>query len=114
MWLMLQQKKPSDFVISTGVSKSVRQFVEEAFKCIGVKILWKGKDLNEIGIDKKTNKTIVKIDKYYFRPTEVHELRGDSKKAKKLLKWKPEVSFKKLVKIMVTQDIKKIKVFNQN
>ncbi len=114
MWLMLQQKKPSDFVISTGVSKSVRQFVEEAYKCIGVKILWKGKDLNEIGIDKKTNKTIVKIDKYYFRPTEVHELRGDSKKAKKLLKWKPEVSFKKLVKIMVTQDIKKIKVFNQN
>ena len=114
MWLMLQQKKPSDFVISTGVSKSVRQFVEEAYKCIGVKILWKGKDLNEIGIDKKTNKTIVKIDKYYFRPTEVDELRGDSKKAKKLLKWKPEVSFKKLVKIMVTQDIKKIKVFNQN
>ena len=62
---MLQQKKPSDFVISTGVSKSVKQFVEEAYKCIGVNIIWRGKNLKEIGLDKKTNKTVIKIDKYY-------------------------------------------------
>mgnify|MGYP001375578159 FL=1 len=114
MWMMLQQKKPSDFVISTGVSKSVKQFVEEAYKCIGVNIIWRGKNLKEIGLDKKTNKTVIKIDKYYFRPTEVHELRGDSSKAKRILKWRPKTSFKKLVKLMVDKDIEKVKSFNQN
>ena len=114
MWLMLQQKKPTDFVISTGISKSVRQFVEEAYKCIGINIVWKGKGLKEIGINKKNKKTLIKIDKYYFRPTEVHELRGDSAKAKKMLGWKPKTSFKKLVKMMVEKDIAKIKTFNQN
>ena len=114
MWLMLQQKKPSDFVISTGISKTVRQFAEEAYKCIGIKIAWKGKGLNECGYDKKTNKIIIKIDKYYFRPTEVHELRGDSSKAKKILGWKPKTTFKKLVATMVAKDIEKIKSFNQN
>ena len=114
MWLMLKQKKPSDYVISTGVSKSVRQFAEEAFKCIGINIVWKGKGLNECGIDRKTKKILIKIDKYYFRPTEVHELRGDSAKAKKMLGWKPKTSFKKLVKMMVEKDIAKIKTFNQN
>ena len=105
---MLQQKKPSDYVISTGVSKSVRQFAEEAYSCIGVKINWKGKGLNELGIDKKTKKTIIKIDKYYFRPTEVLELRGDSSKARKELGWKPSTSFKQLVKTMVSKDIHKL------
>ena len=114
MWLMLQQKKPSDFVISTGISKTVRQFAEEAYKCIGIKIAWKGKGLNECGYDKKTKKIIIKIDKYYFRPTEVHELRGDSSKAKKILGWKPKTTFKKLVATMVAKDIEKIKSFNQN
>ena len=114
MWKMLQQKKPSDYVISTGVSKSVRQFAEEAYSCIGVKINWKGKGLNEFGIDKKTNKTIIKIDKYYFRPTEVHELRGDSSKARKELGWKPSTSFKQLVKTMVSKDIHKVRMSNQN
>ena len=114
MWLMLQQKKPNDFVISTGVSKSVRQFVEEAYKCIGINIIWRGKGLKEIGINKKNNKIIIKIDKYYFRPTEVHELRGDSTKAKRILKWKPQTTFKELVKMMVNKDIEKIKAFNKN
>ena len=114
MWLMLQQKKPNDFVISTGVSKSVRQFVEEAYKCIGINIIWRGKGLKEIGINKKNNKIIIKIDKYYFRPTEVHELRGDSTKAKRILKWKPQTTFKELVKMMVNKDIEKIKLFNKN
>ena len=106
MWLMLQQKKPGDYVIASGVSRSVRDFVKEAYGCIGVKIIWKGKGLNEVGIDAKTKKSIIKIDKYYFRPTEVFELRGDASKAKNELGWKPETSFKKLVKDMVENDIK--------
>ena len=114
MWMMLQQKKPSDYVISTGVSKSVKDFVNESYKCIGVKVIWKGKGVKEIGIDKNTKKTIIKIDKYYFRPTEVHELKGDSSKAKKELKWKPKISFKKLVKTMVEKDIEKLKKLNFN
>ncbi len=105
MWMMLQKKIPGDYVIASGVSRSVRDFVKEAYGCIGVKVLWKGKGLNEIGIDSKTGRKIIKIDKYYFRPTEVHELRGDASKAKRDLKWKPETSFKKLVKDMVQFDI---------
>ena len=107
MWLMLQQKKPSDYVISTGVSKSVKDFVNEAYNCIGVKIIWKGKGIKEVGIDKKTNRIIIRIDKYYLRPTEVHELKGDSSKARRELKWKPKTSFKMLVKSMVKKDIEK-------
>ena len=108
MWLMLQKKYPSDYVISTGVSKSVRDFVVEAYRYIGVTIIWRGKGLNEIGIDSKTKKIIIKIDKYYFRPTEVHELRGDSSKARRELGWKPKISFKELVKTMVIKDIEKL------
>ena len=107
MWLMMQKKKPSDYVIATGVSKSVRNFVEEAYKCIGIKISWKGKGINEVGINTKTKQILIKIDKYYLRPTEVFNLRGDYSKAKKELGWKPTVSFKKLVKEMVDSDIKK-------
>ena len=108
MWLMLQQKKPSDYVISTGVSRSVRNFVEEAFLNIGIKVQWKGKGLNEKGFNKKNNKIIVKIDPGYFRPTDINELRGDSKKARKELKWKPDYNIQSLAKDMVTQEIKNI------
>ena len=108
MWMMLQKKKPSDYVVATGKSKSVREFVEEAYNCIGVKVIWNGKGLNEKGIDSKTNKILIKIDKYFFRATEVHELRGDASKARKELGWKPQTSFKQLVKEMVNQDIEKI------
>ena len=108
MWMMLQKKKPSDYVVATGKSKSVREFVEEAYNCIGVKVIWNGTGLNEKGIDSKTNKILIKIDKYFFRPTEVHELRGDASKARKELGWKPQTSFKQLVKEMVNHDIEKI------
>ena len=108
MWLMLQQNKPSDYVVATGVSKSVRDFVEEAYKCIDIKILWKGKGINEVGLNKKTKKILIKIDKYYFRPTEVNELRGDARKARKNLKWRPTISFKQLVKEMVEKDIESL------
>ena len=108
MWLMLKAKKPSDYVISTGKSYSVKNFVEEAFKFINVKIIWRGKGLKEVGIDKKTGKVHIKVDPVYFRPTDVDELRGDSSKAKRELKWKPKTSFKQLVKEMMESDLKEI------
>tara|TARA_Y100000590_G_scaffold8025_1_gene10114 strand:+ start:4529 stop:5560 length:1032 start_codon:yes stop_codon:yes gene_type:complete len=108
MWMMLQQKKPSDYVIATGESRSVRDFVREAFKCININIKWKGKGVKEIGYDSKDNKILVKIDPGYFRPTDIDELRGDPKKAKRELGWKPSTKFKELVKLMVDSDIEKI------
>ena len=108
MWLMLQQKKPSDYVIATGESRSVREFVNEAFKCININIKWKGKGLNEVGFNSLDKKVLIRVDPKYFRPTEIEELKGDSRKARKELKWKPSIKFKDLVKKMVASDIKKI------
>ena len=108
MWLMLKQTKPDDYVIATGKSRSVRDFVNEAFKCININIKWKGKGINEIGYNPLNNKVLIRIDPGYFRPTDVKELRGDSSKARKELGWKPTIKFKDLVKKMVQNDIKKI------
>ncbi|NBN98079.1 MAG: GDP-mannose 4,6-dehydratase [Flavobacteriia bacterium] len=105
MWKILQYKKPNDFVLATGKSYSVRTFTEEAFKCVGIQIIWKGKKDKEVGIDKKTGKILVRIDKNYFRPNEVDDLRGDYSKAKKLLNWKPKISFKQMVREMVNFDL---------
>ena len=107
MWLMLQRSKPKDYVIASGVSRSVKEFVEESFKNININIRWKGSGLKEVGYDIKNNKIIIKIDPGYFRPTEIDELRGDSRKARKELRWKPKTSFKSLVKEMVLEDLKK-------
>ena len=109
MWLMLKAKKPSDYVISTGKSHTVKQFVEEAFKYIGVKIQWKGKGIKEVGYDKITGQVYVKVDPVYFRPTDVDELRGDSSKARRELKWRPKTNFATLVKEMMISDLKEIK-----
>ena len=108
MWLMLQKKTPNDYVVATGISKSVKDFVNEAYNYIKVKIIWRGKGINEVGIDNKTKKILIKIDPYYFRPTEVNELRGDARKARRELNWKPEISFKKLVHEMVQKDIERL------
>ena len=108
MWKILQYKKPDDFVIATGKSFSVRDFTEEAFKCVNIYIKWQGKGLQEIGLDKKTGKVLVKIDKKYFRPNEVNHLRGDFSKAKKILKWKPKISFKQMIKEMVSYDLEEL------
>ncbi|MEJ2356389.1 MAG: GDP-mannose 4,6-dehydratase, partial [candidate division WOR-3 bacterium] len=105
MWLMLQQKKPDDYVVATGEAHSVREMAEEAFKNIDIDIEWKGKGKEEKGIDKKTGKVLVEIDPKYFRPTEVEFLVGDASKAKKELGWKPKVMFKELVKIMTESDL---------
>ncbi len=108
MWLMLKAKRPSDYVISTGKSYSVRKFVEEAFKYVDIKIVWKGSGLKEVGVNKKTGKIHVKIDPVYFRPTDVDELRGDSAKAKRELKWKPKTTFKQLISEMMESDLNEI------
>jgi GDPmannose 4,6-dehydratase len=108
MWLMLRAKKPSDYVIATGKSFSVKQFVEEAFKYINIKISWKGKGLKEVGYNKQSGKVLIKVDPVYFRPTEIDELRGDSSKARKELKWKPKTNFKELVKEMMISDLEEI------
>ncbi len=108
MWLMLKAKKPSDYVIATGKSYTVKNFVEEAFKYIGIKISWKGKGLKEVGFNKKTGKVLVKVDPKYFRPTEVFELRGDASKARKILGWKPKTDFKNLVAEMMESDLNEI------
>ena len=109
MWLMLQQKKPDDYVIATGKSRSVRDFVKKAFKVLNIEIKWKGKGVNEIGYDNKTKKTLIKIDPNYYRPNEIYNLRGDFSKAKKILGWKPKTSFNSMIKEMVYSDLKNIK-----
>ena len=103
-WLMLQQKKPEDFVISTGKQHSVRDFINLASKNLNMKIRWRGKGLNEVGSFE--GRDIIKIDPRYFRPTEVDTLLGDSKKAKEKLNWSPKISFEQLVKQMVREDYK--------
>tara|TARA_Y100000741_G_scaffold2974_1_gene2493 strand:+ start:10861 stop:11883 length:1023 start_codon:yes stop_codon:yes gene_type:complete len=104
MWKILQQKKPSDFVLSTNEYHTVREFVEKAFALRGFQIKWKGTGLNEIGYDAISGKELIFISDKYFRPAEVDELLGDSKKAKTLLNWKPSTSFDELVKDMVDSD----------
>ena len=107
MWLMLQQKEPEDFVIATGESHTVREFVEKAFGVAGIEIKWTGKGINEKGINSKTGKELVKVNPRYFRPAEVDELVGDASNARKKLGWKAKITFDELVKIMVNYDVKK-------
>ena len=104
-WLMLQQDNPQDYVIATGETHTVREFVEVAFKETGVDIEWQGKGINEKGVDSKTREVLVEVDEKYFRPAEVELLLGDPTKAEKELGWKREVSFQKLVSDMVKYDL---------
>jgi GDPmannose 4,6-dehydratase len=106
MWLILQQKEPSDFVAATGKNYTVREFVEKAFKVVGIDIIFKGKGLDEVGISSADGREIVKVNKNYFRPSEVDELIGDYSKAKRILKWEPKISLDSLVEEMVLNDIK--------
>ena len=102
-WLMLQQKKADDFVVATGKQYTVRKFIELAAKNLDMKIFWKGKGINEKGFD-QNNKCIIECDRKYFRPTEVETLLGDASKARKVLGWKPKISFEELVREMVEAD----------
>ena len=105
MHSILQADKADDFVLATGETRSVREFVELAFAEVGRSLQWRGQGIEETGIDKKTGKTVVRVDPTYFRPTEVDILIGDSSKARKTLGWKPKTSFAQLVKEMVAGDI---------
>lgn len=106
MWLILQQENPKDYVIATGKTYTVRQFVEYAFKEIGIAIQWKGQKENEVGVDSETGKILVRIDPKYFRPAEVELLLGDPSLAKKDLGWEAKTSLEDLVRIMVDYDLK--------
>lgn len=108
MWLMLQLDSPEDFVIATGETHTVREFLEIAFSYIDITIEWKGKGVDEIGVDSKTGKVLVSVDPYYFRPTEVDLLVGDPSKAKQKLHWEPKVKFKELIDIMMKHELEKI------
>ena len=108
MWKIMQHKKPDDFVLATSKAYSVKDFVELAFSFVDIKIEWSGSGLKEIGKNSKNGNTLVKIDSMYFRPAEVDYLRGDYSKAKKILGWKPKISFKELVKEMVEKELQNI------
>ena len=105
MWMILQHKNPDDFVLATSKAYSVRDFVELAFSFVNIDIEWSGTGINEVGKNSKNGETLIKIDSAYFRPAEVDYLRGDYKKANKILGWKPKISFKELVKEMVENEL---------
>jgi GDPmannose 4,6-dehydratase len=105
-WMMLQQDEPDDFVIATGVQHSVREFVEIAAAELEMRVVWQGAGVEEVGIEEKSGKVIVRIDPRYFRPTEVETLLGDPSKAKEKLGWEPKISFAQLVQEMVSEDLK--------
>jgi len=109
IWKILQFKMPDDFVLATGETHTIKDFAESAARLLGMNLVWRGKGIKEVGIDKRTNKTIIEVDPKYFRPCEVNYLSGDASKAKKLLGWKPKVTFKKLVEIMVKHDYDLVK-----
>jgi GDPmannose 4,6-dehydratase len=109
MWLMLQHKGPDDYVVATGETHSVREFVEQAFKHIGIDIVWEGKETKEKGVDKKTGRILVEISPEFFRPAEVNILIGDSSKIRERLGWQPKTKFEDLVPIMVEADIRRVR-----
>jgi GDPmannose 4,6-dehydratase len=123
MWLMLQQDKPDDYVIATGETRSVREFINLAFNHAGIELEWKGKGTNEKGVVRSLTSSLtstlnfadvlIEIDPRYFRPLEVEFLQGDASKAKKKLRWEPKVRFKELVRIMVDADIKNLEEMKQ-
>ena len=109
MWLMLQHNKPDDYVIATGETHTVREFIEKAANLLDFDIEWQGEGINEKGIDTNTGKIIIEVSSKFYRPLDVIHLLGDSSKARRVLKWSPKVTFEKLVEIMVNADLKLVK-----
>ena len=109
MWKMLQQDDPQDYVLATGKTFSIREFIEITFKELNIEIKWEGSGVDEVGIDRRTNNVLVKIDKNYFRPTEVDVLQGDYRKAKNQLNWEPKTNLKQLIKLMVKADLENLR-----
>jgi GDPmannose 4,6-dehydratase len=109
MWMMLQQDKPDDYVLATGESHTVREFIERAFGVVGRRIRWKGEGVDEVGIDQASGKELVKVDTRYFRPTEVDILQGDASKAHARLGWRHRVKFDDLVAELVNCDLNEVR-----
>jgi GDPmannose 4,6-dehydratase len=105
MWCIVQQKTPDDFVLATGEAHSVREFVEAAFGEVGRSIAWRGRSVDEVGVDERTGRILVRIDPRYFRPTEVDYLLGDPSKAHQKLGWQHRTSFGALVSEMIASDL---------
>lgn len=105
MWLMMQQEKPDDYVLATGETHTVREFVDRAFAAVGRRIEWKGSGPEEVGVDAATKVVLVRVDPKYFRPTEVDLLLGDPRKAKEVLGWEHKTDFEELVREMVQADL---------
>ncbi len=108
MWMIVQHDKPDDWVLATGKTRSIREFAEAAFSVVGINIEWKGKGIDEKGVDRKTGREVVAVDKAFFRPIDRASLCGDTSKARKILGWEPEISFEELVGQMVQSDIELI------
>jgi hypothetical protein len=108
MWRMLQQETPDDYVLATGESYSVRDFCERAGRLLGMDIYWEGEGLDEIGIDRSSGKTLIKVDERYFRPSDVDYLIGDPTKAREVLGWDSSDSFQDLVEDMVYSDFTEV------
>ncbi len=109
MWLMMQSDEPDDYVVATGEMHSVREFASEAFARLAMDLVWNGEGVNETAVDSKTGKTVIRIDPRYYRPSEVDLLVGDATKIKEKLGWKPQVSFHRLIDIMVEADEAELK-----
>ncbi|PKN03397.1 GDP-mannose 4,6-dehydratase [Candidatus Dependentiae bacterium HGW-Dependentiae-1] len=109
MWLILQQAEPDDFVVATGETHSVREFVELSFATVGITLKWVGSGVDEVGCDENTGEILVRIDPNYFRPTEVELLLGDPTKAKEKLGWEPTIRFKELVKEMIEFELQRVR-----
>jgi len=106
MWRILQQSEPDDYVIATGITTTVREFVNMAFQQVGIEIEWEGEGVEEKGLDRESSKVVVEVDPRYFRPAEVDLLIGDSSKAREKLGWEPKVTLKELLSMMVASDMK--------
>ncbi len=110
MWLMLNAEKPEDYVIATGEKHTIREFIDLSLDYLNIKAKWEGDGLDEKVVNQTSGKTIIKVNKKFFRPTEVDELNGSAEKAKKNLGWSPEVSFEKLIHLMIDHDMKVLNV----
>ena len=106
MWIMLQQETPDDYVVATNEMHSVREFIEKSFGHVGIEIVWEGEGVHEVGKNRATGDSVVRIDERYYRPCEVDQLRGDASKARRRLGWEPKVKFEELVRIMTDGDLR--------
>ena len=114
MWMMIQQDKPDDYILATGETHSVRDFIDLAFKCVGIQLRWEGQGKFEKAFDVKTRQTLVEIDRKLYRPTDIAALRGDASKARKVLGWTPQWTFETLVQDMLRSDLNALESHENN